>query len=94
MNSPNKPPNMTPEQAIFEIRERMIRVETIVTGVPNTADKGLVGTVRKTCEDLDATRKKLGRLEIRFWVLVAFLVGSGVMNGFAIVKLAELASTG
>ena len=87
MTPPNRPPNMTPEEAIFDVRERMVRMETLLVGVPDTADKGLVGKVNDNCEDLDATRKKVGRLEIRFWILIAFLAGSGAAGGTALVKL-------
>jgi len=80
----NRPPKMTPEEAIYDVRERMVRIETVLTGVPNTDDKGLVGTVKDTT-------KKVGKLEIRFWILVAFLVGSGVLNGFAIMELIKYA---
>ena len=83
---PNNPP-MTPEDAIFDIRERMVRMETVLTGVPGTDDTGLCGTVRQTNDELDATRKKVGRLEIKFWSLVGMLIGSGVLGGFGIARL-------
>jgi len=82
-----KPPNMTPEEAIFDVRERMVRMETLLIGVPNTADNGLAGKVKDNCDDLDATRKKVGKLEIKYWILIAFLVGSGAAGGTALVKL-------
>ena len=82
----NRPPNMTPEEAIFDVRERMVRMETLLIGVPDTADKGLVGKVTDNCDDLDATRKKVGKLEIKFWILIAFLTGSGALGGTALVK--------
>ena len=87
MPKSNRPPNMTPEEAIFDVRERMVRMETLLVGVPDTADKGLVGKVNDNCEEMDATRKKVGKLEIRFWILIAFLVGSGALGGTALVQL-------
>ena len=85
--TPTKPPGMTPEDAIYDVRERLVRLETVLTGVPNTDDKGLVGQVKNNCEDLDATRKKVGRLEVRYWLLVGLLVGSGVLGGVGIASL-------
>ena len=83
----NKPPNMTPEEAIFDVRERMMRMETVLTGVPSTDDRGLVGKVKDTTEDLDATRKKVGKLEVKYWLLVGLLAGTGILGGFGIANL-------
>jgi len=83
----NRPSNMTPEDAIFDVRERMVRMETLLIGVPDTADKGLVGKVTDNCDDLDATRKKVGKLEIKFWILIAFLTGSGALGGTILARL-------
>jgi hypothetical protein len=80
-------PNMTPEEAIYDARERIMRLETVLTGVPNTSDNGLVGTVKENCDNLDATRKKVGRLEVRFTLLVGLLIGSGLIGGFGIAEL-------
>ena len=82
-----KPPNMTPEDAIYDVRERMVRIETVLLGPPGSEDKGLVGTVNNNTRDLDSSRKKVGRLELRFWLLVGLLCGSGVLGGFGISAL-------
>lgn len=87
MSMPQRPPNMTPEDAIYEVRERMVRIETVLTGIPNSDDKGLVGTVNGNHDDIDATRKKVGRLEIRFWLLVGLLGGTGVLGGVGLAKI-------
>lgn len=84
---PPNPPNMTPEEAIYDVRERLVRLETVLTGIPGTDDKGLVGKVNDNCDDLDATRKKVGRLEVRFWLLVGLLSGSGLLGGLGIARL-------
>lgn len=88
------PPNdrMTPEDAIFDIQQRMVRMETVLIGVPDTDDKGLVGTVKGNCQDQDATRKKVGKLELRFWILIAFLTGSGALGGTALYQLLQVTS--
>lgn len=88
-NIPNPPipPSMTPEEAIFQVWQKTTRLETVILGVLDTQDKGLCGDVEQNREDLDATRKKVGKLEIRIWILIAFLVGSGVVSGAAAVQL-------
>ena len=82
-----KPPNMTPEDAIYDVRERMVRIETVLLGPPGSEDKGLVGAVNTNTGDLDSTRKKVGRLEVRFWLLVGLLCGSGLLGGVGISAL-------
>ncbi|GAH81394.1 unnamed protein product, partial [marine sediment metagenome] len=57
-----------------------------------TADEGLVGKVNDNCDQMDKTRKKVGKLEIRFWILIAFLAGSGAAGGTALVKLIAAAN--
>lgn len=83
----NRPANMTPDEAIYETRERVQRMETVLIGVPGTDDRGLVGMVQKTSGDLDQTRKKVGRLETKFWLLVGVLVGTGILGGFGFWNL-------
>lgn len=84
---PNNPDKMTQKELMVDVRERMVRMETVLTGVPGTDDKGLVGKVSKSCDDLDATRKKVGRLELKFWLLVGLLVGGGILGGFGIASI-------
>ncbi len=78
---------MTPEDAIYDTRERMVRMETVLIGVEGTDDKGLVGTVRGNTEDLNSTRKKVGRLELKFWLLVGLLGGTGILGGFGLANI-------
>lgn len=78
---------LTPKEAIYDTRERLVRMETVLIGVPDTDDKGLVGTVKDNTDNLDTTRKKVGKLEIRIWILIAFLIGSGVVSGAAAFQL-------
>lgn len=72
-------PRMSPEDAIFDVRLRMVRIETVL--------KDVVKEVAKNVEEQNATRKKVSKLEIRFWMLIAFLVGSGILGGTAIARL-------
>lgn len=80
-------PPKTQKEAIFDMAERLIRVETVLTGVPNTDEKGLTGTVKQNCEKIEAVRKKIERLEGRFILLIGLLLGSGVLGGFGISQL-------
>lgn len=83
----NKSQSMTPVEAIYDVRERMVRVETLMVGVPGTSDRGLAGKVVDNCDNLDATRKKVGRLELKFWLLVGLLGGSGILGGVGLANL-------
>lgn len=83
----NKSQSMTPVEAIYDVRERMVRVETLMVGVPGTSDRGLAGKVADNCDNLDATRKKVGRLELKFWLMVGLLGGSGILGGVGLANL-------
>lgn len=76
----------TQKEAIFDIHQRVMRIETVVVGVPNTDDKGLVGEVEKGKNDRNYLHKKLGKLELRLWILIALLIGSGVLGGTALMQ--------
>lgn len=80
-------PGLTPEEAVYDIRERMVRMETVLTGVPHTEDKGLCGTVERAFTYIEANMKKIGHLEIKFWLLVGLLLGSGILGGLGISQL-------
>ena len=84
-NQEREPKNA--DEAIFNVYRCMVRIEAVLLGVPDTADKGLVGQVIDNKNDLDCTRKKLGKLDVRVWVLIALLTGSGILGGTAIAQL-------
>ena len=56
------------------IELRIQEIATVLLGVPDSDDKGLVGKVNESCEK----QEKLSR---NFWILVSTLVGSGVIGG-------------
>lgn len=57
---------------IEETRESQIKLNTVLLGA--NGDDGLVGEVK----DLS---KSHGMLKRNFWMLIAFLIGSGVITG-------------
>lgn len=83
--NPGQP--MTPEQAIFDVRERMVKLETTLLGTPGTDDKGMCGQVVQNTKDLNYTRKKVGRLELKYWLLVGLLTGTGILGGVSIANM-------
>ncbi len=85
--TPNRPPGMTPEEAIFEVREQMATLTAVLIGVPNTDDTGLVGAVKEDRKNLDQTRKKVGKLELKVWLLIGLLSGTGILGGFGLANI-------
>lgn len=69
------------------VDRKLERIATCLVGIPNTGDTGLVGKVnymeqRQTCFD-----QGLNRLKRHFWMLVAMLVGSGVLAGSVVTLI-------
>ncbi len=61
------------EEQLKQISDDVIEIKTVLLGVPNSEDTGLVG-------DLKDLRKRHNKLSQKFWILVAFLAGSGVLG--------------
>lgn len=66
------------KEMIQETHKTVVQISTVLLGVPNTADKGVVGQVKNNT-------KKITRLQIT----IAAIVGSGIVGG-GIFKLAQL----
>jgi len=60
--------------------EMIKQIYTVLLGVPNTEDKGLVGGVKDVMVDLQDLRSRHNTLNRKFWALVAGLVGSGIIG--------------
>lgn len=78
---------MSTEKILEEIREDIgviqgdVReVKTLLLGVPSTRAEGLVGQVEEHSKDLK-------RLNLRFWILTAILLGTGGGSAYGILKL-------
>jgi len=57
-----------------DVQERMMRIETVLLGVPNTNDKGLVGEVKEL-------KTKYRNLSTRVWLIIVAIAGSGALGG-------------
>ncbi len=55
-------------------------IKTCLLGVENSSDDGLVGKVNRLDDEV-------GKLKRSFWMLIAFLVGSGVISGGIVAAL-------
>ncbi len=64
---------MDTEEQLKQISKDVIEIKTVLLGVPNSEDSGLVG-------DLKDLRTRHNKLSQKFWILVAFLAGSGVLG--------------
>ena len=62
------------EKAILQdIKDDQTEIKTVLLGVPNTDDRGLVGDVKALAEGH-------GKLKRNFWTLVGILIGSGIIG--------------
>ena len=60
-------------QILSEIKEDVTTIKTVLLGVPDTEDTGVVGDVK----NLYKRHNKLSKV---VWILIAFLAGSGVLG--------------
>ncbi len=71
----------TDRQMLQETHDAMLSMKTCLLGANHgTNDRGLVGKVEDVC-------KSHYSLTTKFWILVALLVGSGVISGTVIAAL-------
>lgn len=63
----------TEKEMIRDLHDDVIEIKTVLLGVPNTADKGLVGLVNKLFNGHI-------RLKVTVYSLIALLSGLGVID--------------
>ena len=69
------------ERKILEdIRESQTEQRTVLLGIPDTDDRGLVGEVKDIKMNVSALGSSHGKLKRNFWLLVGTLVGSGIIS--------------
>ena len=71
------------EEMIQEIYQTITQLSTVLLGVPNTANGGLVKDVKSLKVDTKEIGHSLGKLKKSFWLLVGVLIGTGIVTGWA-----------
>lgn len=66
----------TQKQIIQETHDDMVEVKTVLLGVPNTDEKGLVGEVRDIKLNVRSNTKSIGKIK----VILAVIIGSGALG--------------
>ena len=66
----------TQRRMIEEIHTDVIQVKTVLLGIPNTADNGVVGQVKSNTEAIGSNSKAIGKVKI----IIASIVGSGALG--------------
>ena len=66
--------------AAKETHDTVLRLETMLIGMPGTDDKGMAGKLNDVCEDY-------ARLKTRFWILIGILSGSGIITGSTLAAI-------
>jgi hypothetical protein len=77
----------TQKQLIEEIHKSVIQLETVILGIPDTDERGIVGDIKEIKEHQIKSNGKYRNLEIKFWTLVGILAGAGVLEGLGIINL-------
>lgn len=69
------------EENVNSIKEDVTIIKTVLLGAPGQGgDSGMV----KSFNELS---KEVGRLKRQFWMLVAFMIGNGMISGGVITSL-------
>lgn len=68
-------------------RQLIGEIHTVLLGVEGTADRGLVGTVEEVVKTQAEQGKCMSKIKRNFWMLVAFLIGSGVLSASLVAAL-------
>lgn len=66
----------TQKQMIQETHDDMVEIKTVLVGIPNTGDKGLVGEVKDIKLNVRSNTRSIGRIK----VILAAIIGSGALG--------------
>jgi len=70
----------TNRQILDEIYTTVTEIRVTLFGVNNSSDKGLIGDVQDNTYKIEEMGKSHRSLSKRFAILIAFLIGSGVLG--------------
>ena len=70
----------TQRQFIEEIYQTVTQLSTVLLGVPDTEDTGLVGEVKEIKLNFNLLCKSHSKLKRNFYIVVATLLASGVLG--------------
>ena len=68
------------KEQLKQVCEDTVKIKTVLLGIPNTTEKGLAGDIKDIKEYLTIVDKKYNKLSQKFYILVSFLAGSGVLG--------------
>lgn len=76
MDKKQRPQTLNPdlERMVKETHDTVIKIETVLMGVPDSAEKGLCGQVA----ELSESHAQLKRL---VYTVIGVLIGSGILGG-------------
>jgi len=85
--SNDKPTSRT---LLEETHDCMVKLNTVLLGVPGTGDSGLVGEVKQIKTDVNEVYKKHRKLSLRVWILIIVLASSGIISVGEVTELINL----
>ena len=69
---------MDDHELLESTHDTVIQLKTLLVGA--NGDEGLIGEIKTIKIDADKLHSKHNKLNVRFWTLVSFLVGSGILG--------------
>lgn len=71
---------MNNKELLEKTHDTVIELKTILVGMPDSEDKGLVGELKDLKTDVKELNCRHRRLSRNFWILIGILAGSGVLG--------------
>ena len=69
---------MDDRELLKSTHDTVIQLKTLLVGT--NGDEGLIGEIKTIKVDTKELRSKHNKLNVRFWTLVSFLAGSGILG--------------
>ena len=67
------------KKILEDIRDSQVEQRTVLLGIPDTDDRGLVGEVKDIKLNVSELGSSHGKLKRNFWLLIGTLAGSGAI---------------
>lgn len=87
---PDKNGKVTNRALLEETHDTVTQLKTVLVGIPGTDDKGLVGEVKSTKNDINALHSRHRKLDLRVWILIAVLTASGAISAGELTNIINL----
>lgn len=80
-------PDKPIKELLTDVIEKANQIHQGLYGVAGTDDKGMSGDLKELVKQVTSANGKRAKLEIKYWCLIGFLGGTGLLEGFEIIDI-------